>query len=289
MKSFLSLAGLVGLAAAQGVTLQLFDGGACNTNKAHPDKVVANVNTNSAAAQQGSGCIAVNFKSAKFLKFTNGFKCNLYSDPGCGNFIQDLTANDACDSFSGQSVECFSQTDFDNPFADSQVSITVGQKDVGVTQNTDSLFEQGISKACSDTGCDPTNMVSFPYRHFNQNGQTTISVTGSYSNTNQRDYMKALLEAVQAKTLHNLGVDLKGSSENDDLTANQFTFFQIVIRDPNGNIQCQMTVTINTTTQKQQPGDCGIVGTLESAALGAVPAVGGLLAKAFQFTCQHAN
>ncbi|KAJ2968726.1 hypothetical protein NQ176_g9042 [Zarea fungicola] len=110
MKSFLSLAGLVGLVTAQGVTLQLFDVGGCGTNKPHPGKVVANVNTNSAAAQQSSGCIPVTFGSAKFLKFTNGFKCNLYADPSCGTFIQSLTANDACDSFSGQGVESASRS-----------------------------------------------------------------------------------------------------------------------------------------------------------------------------------
>lgn len=78
-------------------------------------------------------------------------------------------------------------------------------------------------------------------------------------------------------------------SEDDNKVASQFTFFQVVIRDRNGNIQSEMTVTLNTTTQKKNERDCGIVGKLESAGLGLIPAVGGLLAKSFDFVCQKAG
>ncbi|KAJ2980443.1 hypothetical protein NQ176_g2645 [Zarea fungicola] len=285
----ISLGIFIGLVAADGITLQLYDGTGCDKFSQQTNKVVANVNTNSGAEHQSSGCIAADFKSAKFIQFVDGFKCNIYTDSACQAFSQSLTAADACDSFTGSSVLCFSQAEFDNPFVDSKVSITVGSKDVGVSQNTDSLFKEGIELACTDTGCDPTNKRQFPYQHFNQNGFTSISLTGSYQNTNQRDYMKEILVAVQDKTLHNLGNDLSGSTEGQGLVADQFTFFQVVIRDQHGSIQAQMTATIDTTTQKQKDGDCGIVGQLESAALGAIPAVGGLLAKAFDFTCQKAG
>ncbi|KAJ2973623.1 hypothetical protein NQ176_g6502 [Zarea fungicola] len=277
------------LVAADGVTFQLYNGPSCNQNKLKPDKVVANINSNSGADKSSSGCIAATFKSGKFIKFQNGFKCNIYKDSGCADFIGAVTAQDGCDSFPGGSVQCFNQAEFDNPFTDSKVSITVGSKDVGVSQNTGSLFIEGIGQACGDTGCDPTNKRSFPYRHFNQNGFTSISVTGTYANTNQRDYMKAILVAVQTKTLHDLGVDLKGSSANDNLTANQFTFFQVVIRDRNGSIQAQMTATVDTTTQKQKEGDCGLVGDVEKFALSQIPAVGGLAAKAFDIVCKKAG
>lgn len=281
---------LVGLAAADaGITFQVYDGPSCNQNSLKPDKVIQNINSNSGNGVESSGCTAVSFKSGKFVQFSDGFKCNIYSDFSCKNFVLSVTAPDGCDSQPGNSVLCFSQAEFDNPFATSHVSITVGSKEVGVSQNVGSLFTEGIALACGDTGCDPTNKRSFPYNHFNQHGQTSISLTGSYQNTNQRDYMKALLTSVQSKTLHGLGVDGSGSSANDNLIATQFTFFQVVIRDQGGSIQCQMTATIDTSSQKQGPGDCGIVGKLESAALQAIPAVGGLLAKAFDFTCKIAN
>ncbi|KAJ2970069.1 hypothetical protein NQ176_g8359 [Zarea fungicola] len=291
----------IGLVSAEGVMLQLFDGAGCDRFSRQRIKVVGNaptniggkvigtVNTNSGAADQNSGCVAANFKSTRFAQFSPGFKCNIYTDSACQTLSQSLTARTACDTFPGSSVLCFSQADFDNAFAESTVSVTVGSKNVGVSQNTDSLFKEGIALACSDTGCDPTNKRQFPYRHFNQDGFTSISLTGTYENANQRDYMQEIFLAVQDKTLHNIGVDLRGSSEDDDKVADQFTFFQVVIRDSNGSIQAQMTATIDTTTQSQKEGDCGIVGQIESVGLGAIPGVGGLAAKAFNFVCQKAG
>lgn len=286
---FFAITLLVSFAAADGITFQLFDGPSCNQNRFKPDKVVANVNSNSGAGVQSSGCVAATFKSAKFAQFSPGFKCNIYTDSACQLFSQSVTAPDGCDSFPGSSVLCFSQAEFDNPFVDSKVSITVGSKDVGVSSNIVSAVKLAIEVTCTDTGCDPTNKQQFPYRHFNQNGATTVSLTGSYQNTNQRDYMKSLLLSVQRTTIHNEAIDTRGSSENDNKVASQFTFFQVVIRDRNGNIQSEMAATIDTTTQKQNEGDCGIIGKLESAALGALPAVGGLLAKSFDFVCQKAG
>ncbi|KAJ2982605.1 hypothetical protein NQ176_g1273 [Zarea fungicola] len=279
---------LVSTAAAIDVAVvQLFDGPSCNQNSLKPDKVVGVVSTNPFSKNNASACLAIPFNSVKFTSLPPGFACNFFSDTQCQTLAGSLNHKEGCDVLQGASVLCFNADEVNNKFQDSTVSLAVGVKSIGVSQNTGSLFIQGIEQACGDTACDPTSPKSFPYQHFNQNGFTTITLTGSYSNTAQRDYMKAILVSAQQKTLHNLGIDTKGSSEDADLVADQFTFFQIVIRGPDGGIQCQMTATINTTTQPVKQGDCGVVGTLESFALGAIPAVGGLAAKAFDFVCQH--
>lgn len=288
MKFAIATPFLVGAVAAIDVaTLQLFDGPSCNQNSIKPDKVVGVLSTNPFSKNNASACLATPFNSVKLTSLPPGFACNFFSDTQCQTLTGSLDHKDGCDVLQGASVMCFNKDQANNKFQDSSVSLAVGIKSIGVSQNTASLFIEGIQQACGETGCDPTNQRSFPYQHFNQDGLTTITLTGSYSNTDQRDYMQAILVSAQQKTLHNLGVDTKGSPENADLVADQFTFFQIVIRGPDGGIQCQMTATINTTTQPAKQGDCGVVGTLESFVLGSIPAVGGLAAKAFHYVCLH--
>jgi hypothetical protein len=288
MKAFLATL-LVGFVAADGVTLQLFDGPSCNQNSQAPDKVVANVNTNSGNQNDGSGCVAANFVSAKIINFQNGFKCNIYSDSGCQNFVQSITAPDGCDAIPGSSALCFNQALFDNPLAESKASITVGSQDMPVAPNTPILVADAVALACGDTGCDPTHKQTFPFNHFNKNGMGTVTMTGSYSDTNQREYMKNLLVQVVSDAAHNTRVDTTGSSEDDDIVTDQFTFFQVVIRDENGNIQCQMTVSFDVAVESPKQGDCGILGDAEKLALGAIPGVGGILATSFDFVCQHSG
>ncbi|KAJ2984285.1 hypothetical protein NQ176_g53 [Zarea fungicola] len=276
-------------AAADGISLQLFDGPSCNQNSQQPDKVVANVNTNSAGKVDTSGCFAAAFKSARVISFTEGFKCNVYRDSSCKDFSQSITAQDGCDAIPGSSVLCFNQAAVDNPFAQSKVSITVGSKEITVNQDTPALLFEGIGLACGDTGCDPTNKRRFPFQHFNQDGFESISLTGSYENVNQRDYMRAILGKVVSEAAHGFGVDTTGSTEGRGLFASQYTFFQIVIRDKGGSIQAQMTATIDVTTQSTKEGDCGIVGQLEKLALKQIPAIGGLLASSFDFVCKKAG
>ncbi|KAF2739123.1 hypothetical protein EJ04DRAFT_519650 [Polyplosphaeria fusca] len=280
---------LAGLAAADGITLQLFDGPSCNQDSLHPDGVVANVASNPGADKDGSGCVAHEFNSSRAIDISPGFQCNLYSDASCQNFLYAVTAQDGCDGGPGGGVICFNQALFENPFAESSAQITVGNKVLTSNSYVSNTVSDGIGNACGNNGCDPTNKASAAFIHFNQEGTQTVSVSGNYDNGDQRDYMKGLLLDVLEKTKTNMQVDTRGSAETDDITVDVFSFYQVVINDKNGNNQAQMSITLDVTTNPAKEGDCGIVGTIEGAALGEVPAVGGLLAKAFELTCEKAG
>jgi len=275
---------LVGLAAADGITVQLFDDDNCSSD------VLANVASNSGNQFDNSGCIANTFTGIKGLNLSPGFQCNIYSDASCSNFVGSVTALDPCDVIPGEGIECFSQALFDNPFAESIAEVTVGTNTLTSDQDVADLVSDGIKQACGSTGCDPTNKASFPFNHLNQEGQQTVSLSGNYDNTNQRDYMMNVLTTVVQDTIQNARVDTTGSSESDDLIADIFSFYQIVINDQNGNNQAEMSVTIEVTTNAAKAGDCGgIIGQVEGAALGEIPAVGGILAKAFNVVCENAG
>ncbi|KAF3928574.1 hypothetical protein AA313_de0200970 [Arthrobotrys entomopaga] len=268
-------------AALADISLQAFDQMDCTGN------VINNVHSNPSAPQDASGCIALNqFQSVGIVTVDPGFKCNIYSDAACQDFLASFTSAGTCTNVIATGVICFSQALFDNPFAESNVQVQLGQKIITVDLEGNVLVQAGKNQACGNSGCDPSNPFSKGFSHFNKDCSLTVTMHGNYDNTNERDYMAALLAQTMSTAETNLRLDLTGSSEDDDRVLDLPSFAQVVINDKNGNNQAEMTVQFDVACNPPSAGDCNsLLDVVTSTVLGQVPEVGGLLAQAFQVVC----
>lgn len=296
----LALCALVGFVAAEGITLQLYEEPDCgisfipgSTIPLIQQTVIANVASVSGNDKDSSGCVAHDFNSTRAIQGDSGFRCNIYSDASCQNFIYTVDGPSSCATQglegAGKGILCFSQALFDNPFAESHAEITVGSNVITSNIGGPGMIFTAAKNACTESGCDPTNVLSNGWVHLNKHGQETLSLTGSFHSGNQRDYLVQLINAVISKSVSNQREDRTGSAETDDQILDMFTFYQVVISDLKGNEQARMTATWAVTVEPPKKGDCGIVGTIEKAAFNKIPGVGGVLAQAFDFVCAHSE
>ena len=106
-------------------------------------------------------------------------------------------------------------------------------------------MDEGVNSACgSNIGCHSSSTFTKSFDHFNQNGVLTVTVTGTYADTNTRDHMKGILHTTMGMATTNVRLDFKGSSEDNDSVEDVPSFAQVVIRDPTGAIQAQMTIKL---------------------------------------------
>ncbi|KAJ6260188.1 hypothetical protein Dda_4412 [Drechslerella dactyloides] len=272
------------LSAAQtGITLQTYDSMGCEGN------VITNVRSIPGAPKDSSGCVALNqFQSVGVLNANPGFQCNIYSDPTCQNFMTTFKAGGVCTNIIATGVICFNQGLFDNPFAASTAQVQVGTRIVTVDRDGGFLTRSAAIQACGNSGCDPTNPSTKPWSHFNKDCTQSISMSGNYDNTDQRDYMVGILAQAMSSGTTNTRADLRGSAADDNVVRDVPSFIQVVINDQNGNNQAQMTVTPSVECSPPSDGNCnGLLGQITSAVLGSVPSVGGLLALGFEITCAN--
>ena len=275
---------LVGFAAAD-ISLQPFTDSDCGGT------AISNIHSNAANPQDGSGCIATNqYQSVQAISVDSGFQCNVFSDSACQNFLQSITAV-GCTNVIGTGVICFSQALFSNAFAQSTATVTIGQSIVVSDTGGVPLANAGVNSGCqSSTGCDPTSKFSQSWSHLNKDCSFTVTMSGSYANTNERDYMKGLIAQALVSGTANTRQDLTGSAETNDVIFDMPSFVQVVVTGPDSAIQAQMTATLAVECLPASDGDCqSILATLTTAALGAVPEVGGVLAGAFTVACQVAT
>ncbi|EWC45497.1 hypothetical protein DRE_00896 [Drechslerella stenobrocha 248] len=272
LSTSISFTGLLGIVLAD-ISLQTFSLMGCEGN------IINNIRPNPGAPRESSGCVANNiFQSVGVLSALPGYQCNVYSDASCQNYLTTFKSGGLCTNVIAQGVICFSQALFDNPFAYSTAQVQIGSRIVTV--------DRAAIQSCGNSGCDPSNPFSTPWRHFNKNCQQTISMTGNYDDTNQRDYMIGLLDRALEIATTNFRADLRGSSANDNLVRDVPSFIQVVMNDKVGNNQAEMAVRLDVQCNPPVNGDCtGVLAQLTAAGLGAVPAVGGLLAAGFRITC----
>ncbi|KAF3910578.1 hypothetical protein ABW21_db0202720 [Orbilia brochopaga] len=269
------------IAAQDMINLLTYSSMGCEGN------IIFNARNNPSNQRELSGCIAGNqFQSVGVLTSSPGLQCNIYSDPGCQFFLSTVSAGGLCTNVIGQGVICFSQAQFDNPFAASVAQVQLGTKIVTVDRPGGFLVQSGTNQACGNNGCDPTNQFSKPWRHFNKDCTLTVQVSGNYDDTNQRDYMIAILRQAQESATTNARADLRGSSADDNSVRDVPSFVQVVINDRNGGNQAEMAVRMNVECNPPEDGNCdSLLGVVTSTVLGLVPRVGGLLAGAFDITC----
>ncbi|KAK6537861.1 hypothetical protein TWF694_010761 [Orbilia ellipsospora] len=253
--------------------------------------VVSNVHPNAAAAHDASGCQALGgFQSVGVISADEGFQCNIYSDSACANFIGSFDSQfvGACTNIIGSGVSCFSQALFDNPFADSTASVTIGRNVVTIDSDGRTIVNGGTSQACGDTGCDPTNLYSTPFSHFNKDCEQTVKMAGFYNNPNERDYMASLLGTALAKGMTNERTDPTGSTEGNDRIRDLPSFAQVIISDNSRGLnQAMMSATIDVQCNPPTEGNCdGLVSEITSDLLGLVPSVGDVIALGFKIGCE---
>ncbi|KIW21667.1 hypothetical protein PV08_02247 [Exophiala spinifera] len=289
MKGFLSLFSLI-LVVAADISLQTFIDDNCG---ADGSTAIQDVHANGKDTVDSSGCeLQGQFNSVNIVSVDPGFKCNIYSDTACQNFIMS-TEIVACTPVIGQGVSCFNQATFDNPFIESTSDVAIGALTVQVVGG-DSLQNQinnAVNQACtSGSACDPTNTLVLsqtfgpgnpacneglqdidPKACSSETCTTTISMSGSFDDNNQRDYMKAVIQ----KALNN--------------TPALVSFVAVQVVDKNKALQASMTVsTASQCTTIRPPPDFQCSDTLKdlvSGALGLVPDVGGVASLSFQVAC----
>lgn len=291
MKLFLFLCS-VGLAAAD-ISLQSFNDDLCGGDGG---TVTQNVHASGSDQFESSQCQASGqFGSINIVSVDAGFQCNIYGDAACANFLQSVSTV-ACTTIVGQGAICFNQAAFTNPFVDSTAVVTVGTQAIQFVGG-DSLQNQlntAVSQACpSSGGCDSTNTLTRT-QTFGPSNPTAcnegldqipgaraacssedctsvISLSGNFDNSNQRDYMKGLMQ---------------GALNN---APSPVSFLQVDINDKNGDNQASLQAVVTTQCVTVPPPsaiDCsdafkdGV-----SAGLSAIPDVGGFLAAAFQVVC----
>ncbi|KAJ6445475.1 heavy metal tolerance protein [Purpureocillium lavendulum] len=243
--------------------------------------------------EQNSGCIPVgDYKSVNIANADSGFKCNLYSDTSCNNFIKSVSDR-VCDSTEGQGVECFAQAEFDNPFFETTARVTIGKSSINTDINPDQWIRDAVSSGCADRGCDPNTPFTSVFDHFLKKCEQHGSASGSFDSTDERDYMTNVLATAMQTFMTNIKqdganevVDASGNPTNLVLTFDIPSFAQIVIVDNSGAIKAQLAISLSTDKCTSGIDVCsGIVGTVASSALEAVPVVGGVASATFDIIC----
>lgn len=242
--------------------------------------VGTNVHSNPAGIHDGSGCIASStFNSINTISLDAGFQCNIYSDTACQNFLT-TTKTVGCLPVIGQGIICFSQESFDNPLADSKAVIGIGKNSIVARTEGDisNIVDRAIGNACGNTVCDPNTNDVVTYKFgFEceggladpQGGATgtfcnkkekctqTVSTSGDYDNTEQRDYMKELLKTTmrqgtsEARVPQDSEFFKTGASE---ALNNQLSFAQVVINDPKGANLAQVCYSHSCTDASKSIG-----------------------------------
>jgi hypothetical protein len=284
MRGLLDASLFLGLASAADVSLLLFRDAQCTGD------IISNVHSNPANEHAGSGCIATStFQSAGLASVDSGFKCNVYADTACQNFLASVESISQCETLIGRGAICFSQESFENPLANIKAQVSIGSSIVHFNEVKSFEITDGALKgACGGTGCDPNAPFKRTLKNFPGSSKCTVTGTarGNYDNTNERDYMAQLIStsALTAGSVDHASVDGFG---NPDLAEAQMPgFIQVVLQDDAGNNKAQMEVSIDVSCSKPSNPGCGsFAADAVKAALEKVPAVGGLLASGFDVIC----
>ncbi|KAK5050500.1 hypothetical protein LTR84_003781 [Exophiala bonariae] len=288
MKHWALLLLSLGALVSADITVELFSDDGCGGDiGVSLGKVSSNGNND----KDSSGCQpGAPFGSVRVNSGDPGFQCNLFSDNTCTSFTKTVFSNTVgCTGVSGSSLVCFSQALFDNPFAESQVTVNLGTIIHSEQDNNPVSLPQLFAKACSSGGCDPTNTIAVKFDVEGKQGTITASADGSFGNLDQAKYTQSLLMAAMPKI--NIRPDNLGTTDTSGNPPTVFdlpNFARVTIRDKKGDMQAYLKVTYKVEGSDTNEIDCGgLFAGVTEAALKAVPEVGGLLASAFQCACNE--
>jgi hypothetical protein len=289
-----------------GVTLQTFDQSGCLGN------IVQTITQNSASQFNSSGCTAITTQnpSIGIVGQTSGFQCNLYTDTACQDYnsVAIFTVENQCTDPDQaiQSIICLDEAASVaalgatvtagvteavsvaqaieaalNPFFNSTALVTTGKSQITVDDG--GLVQRGVQLSCSENGCDPTTLSTSPFQHFGKECTLSVEMEGTYSGTQERDYMQGLLSSIEAMSRTNGRLDDTGSATDDDTVFDIPSFFSVQMDLPDGANQASMSAQIKVDCLTPAAGACNLAEDVAVAALKAVPDVGSIFAPAFQF------
>ncbi|KAK6537204.1 hypothetical protein TWF694_011401 [Orbilia ellipsospora] len=268
-------------AVLAGANIQLFFLPQCT------DAVLDTVQSNQANRFDSSGCVATGdqFQSVGVINIDPAFQCNLYADTACQSFLMavDGSTPQTCFSVIGQSVACFNQQLFNNPYAESLAIVTVGQDRLNLAFDGNFLVSNGIAQACGNTGCDPTKFFEDL-----DGGCPVVRMEGSYGSVNERDYLGSILGSALTSAITNRQgrfFDLPHFAKVDIVdTAKQSTIATMTIRFRNN---CQ-GVFGRRDIPSGETCDA-FLALIPSINLQALPEVNGVVARSFSVQCDPNN
>ncbi|OCT47063.1 hypothetical protein CLCR_02577 [Cladophialophora carrionii] len=270
------------------IHIQTFIGDASCDGQATIDKVTTADNSDSTACVSAGQYLAVNVLSADPT-----FQCNFYSDEACQDLIATLDTPGVCTLLTGRGLTCFTTSQPANvvvpgsapvPTANPVATVSTGKSIITVDRGGAVLVQSGVETSCGATACDPTTPFTKPFQHLNMDCTLSVTMTGSYDNADERDYMSGLMQAATTQTDTNNRVDTTGSAEGDNLLLDSISFASVVLKGSDDNaIQAQMTYSVGVSCMPPANADCNsLEGTITSALLSQVPAVGGVLSTLFE-------
>ncbi|OAP55713.1 hypothetical protein AYL99_09865 [Fonsecaea erecta] len=280
---------LFGLATAD-ISLQIITDNNCG---ADGGEILQDIHANLGNQFDSTECIATGqYNSVNLVSVDPGFQCNLYGDAACANFLRTVNTV-GCEPIIGLGTICFDQSLFTNPFAQSTAVISVGTQPINLFGGDlfDAVVKSSVQHSCSDTGCDNTNPLvlttnippSNPACHegldqidpsacATEDCTTTVTLTGNFDNSNERDYMESLLQNVAA-----------------GIVSNPVSFLQVEMKSPSSAVQAGLTLDFVSQCNSVSPPssfDCSsAISDVGSAALALIPDVGGVIATIFQVAC----
>ncbi|KAK6540479.1 hypothetical protein TWF694_009270 [Orbilia ellipsospora] len=246
------------------------------------------IQSDQANAFDSSGCVNTGiFQSVGVVSMDPGFVCNIYLDTACQKFFQVFdgsTPPQTCINIVGQSVSCFNQQLFNNPYAESLAQVTIGQNRV-VSREEDSiadLVQFGKSEACTDTGCDSDSI----FLKFDTECLEVV-MSGSFGSANERDYLANVLGAALSGVVTNQRstVSFENIRDTPDFatidifdTAKQSKIATMSVFINNSCLKDTSTLPVGETCDQ-------FLSLIPPNLLEAVPAVSGVVSSSFQINC----
>ena len=259
----------------------------------------------------GSDCIATTGVQSSVIRFADpGFQCQFFSDNNCaangGQLVNTLpvplSVGVCISPMNVQSYRCGqnlpvpavpSPTVAAPPAAETTsltgitAEVSIGKTLITADAGGVGLVRTGVDTSCGETACDPTTQAKPGFSHFNKQCQQIITMSGRYDNSTVRDYMAALLAGAAGRTDTNFRIDTTGSAEDNDRVLDTVTFATVTLLNAGEGSPGTMTYELGVECQVQSDGDChSLVGTVTGDLLKAIPAVGGLVAAAFNIIVQ---
>jgi hypothetical protein len=287
MFSEIVLLALLARQATASISLLAFPQPNCN------GQFTDNVRSDPADQFEASGCVATTgFESVQLVTAVKGYKCNIYSDLACGNFLRDIKDTTSCESVTGNSIICFRQEKFDNPLTGVEGKLFLSSNLVQSNKEGDDMLGRAAQQACGEVGCDPSSRFVDVQNPLIVPTTITVTMQGKYNSVEERDYMLRVLQdafnQAQSERRNNPRAFLRGPSFtdlDDPFNWDIPTFGEAFLSDAAGRQLAHMSALITSEEQEKEEPCENTVGKISEAAIGAIPGIGGLAGLIFKITC----
>jgi len=208
---------------------------------------------------------------------------------------------------SGQVVNAFAVPEIFGRQGENHAKVELGKTYVPLsTIDGSKLLGDGLHDLCGDTGCDGGSSYESPVKlgQFESFGDIiectwTVTASGNWNNTDQRDYMINILTAslTNTATVETIQVSIEDNplcthqgqpsctNEDEEITS-VLNFQQIVLNLASGANTAELSYNINLQCRDTAGLDCkGFVKDNLKDALSAIPGVSAAIAQVFDIGC----